>query len=121
MGMFDEVYCEADLPAGHPASKREFQTKSLFSCLDRFTITREGRLILHAVRYEPCEEAAGVLFPMTRIPAGDTDTEFHGDIRLVAAGECQLVEYVARFTHGALEWIRPWAELSEMHRSLLNS
>jgi hypothetical protein len=121
MGMFDEVYCDADLPPGHPASKGEFQTKSLFSCLDRFTINKQGRLILHAVRYASGEEAGSGRFSMTRIPAGDIDTEFHGDIRLTDVVEGLLVEYVARFTHGDLEWIRPWAELSELHQSLLNS
>jgi len=43
MGLFDDVYCEADLPTGHPESERSFQTKSLGGCLDRFTITRAGQ------------------------------------------------------------------------------
>jgi hypothetical protein len=119
MGMFDEVYCEADLPAGHPASEREFQTKSLFSCLDRFTITKEGRLILHAVRYEPSDEKAAGLPSTTPIAAGDVDIEFHGDIRLVTTARDHYLEYVARFTHGTLEWIRPLAELSEIQKMLL--
>src|SRR5580658_3131245 len=107
MGMFDEVYCEADLPPDHPGSGREFQTKSLFNCLDRFTITKGGRLLLHATGHQPTGEA------------GDIDTEFHGDIRLVGRSDDHRVEYVARFTHGTLEWIRPLTELPEIHRALL--
>jgi hypothetical protein len=122
MGMFDDVYCEADLPPGHPESERSFQTKSLGNCLDRFTITKEGRLILHSVRYESSGDRGDGLFSMrmTAIPAGDVDTEFHGDIRLLGGAEDRLVEYVARFTHGTLEWIRPLSELSEMQKTLLS-
>jgi hypothetical protein len=119
MGMFDDVYCEADLPPGHSKSGREFQTKSLLCCLDQFTITKEGRLVLHAFRYEPAGEAMDGLPSMSRIPAPDIDTEFHGDILLTATSGDGLVEYVARFTHGNLEWIRPWPEISEIQRSFL--
>jgi hypothetical protein len=119
MGMFDDVYCEADLPPGYSGSERAFQTKSLFNCLDQLTITREGRLVLHACRYESAPQAEGELPSMVRIPGGDVDLEFHGDVRLSALVDDKLVEYVARFTHGTLEWIRPWPELSDIHRSLL--
>lgn len=119
MGMFDDVHCEADLPPGHPESKRDFQTKSLSNCLDRFTITRQGRLILHAVSYEYSEAPDAVLPGVTVTPVGDVDTEFHGDMRLLGDGEDGLVEYVARFTHGTLEWIRRSSELSEIHKMLL--
>jgi len=119
MGMFDDVYCEADLPPGHPESERSFQTKSLCNCLDRFTITKAGRLILHRVRYESAGERRLGLPWMKSIPVGDVDTEFHGDIQLLGgAGDC-LVEYVARFTHGTLEWIRPLSELPEIQKKLL--
>jgi hypothetical protein len=120
MGMFDDVHCEADLPPGHPTSGRDFQTKSLLCCLDQFTITKEGRLVLHAFRYQSAGEAVDGLPSMDRIPAGDIDTEFHGDIRLIATvGD--RIEYVARFTHGTLEWIRPWSEISEIQQSFLAS
>ena len=118
MGMFDDVFCEADLPSGHTGSDRAFQTKSLFCCLDRLTITKEGRLILHAFHYEPAGEP-GTLPLMKRVPEGDLDTEFHGDIRLTSMAEDHLAEYVARFTHGTVEWIRPWSEISEIHQALL--
>ncbi len=119
MGMFDEVYCEADLPTGHPAGQRSFPTKSLFRLLDRVTITKEGRLVLHSVRYEHAEEEDAALPLMTPIPQGDIDLEFHGDLRLTSTVEDQWIEYAARFTHGILEWIRPWSELSEIHQALL--
>jgi hypothetical protein len=119
MGMFDEVHCGADLPPGHPEMDRDFQTKSLGSCLDRFTITKEGRLILHAVRYEASDEPGRRLPMMKAVPLGDVDTEFHGDIQLYGRAKDGLVEYVARFTHGTLEWIRPLQELSEIHKKLL--
>jgi hypothetical protein len=118
MGMFDEVRCEADLPPSHPGSGRDFQTKSLGSYLERFTITKEGRLILHGVRYESSDEPRGFLPRLKAIPEGDIDTEFHGDIELHASAEVGMLEYVARFTHGTLEWIRPLSELSEIHRKL---
>src|SRR5271165_5672257 len=41
------------------------------------------------------------------ISRGGIDVEFHGDMRLLSTqGEW---EYLARFTHGTLEWIRPLA------------
>jgi hypothetical protein len=119
MGMFDDVHCEADLPPGNPGLGREFQTKSLLCCLDQFTITKEGRLVLHAFRYQPAGEAMDGLPKMDRIPAPDIDTEFHGDILLTGRSGDGLVEYVARFTHGSLEWIRPWPEISEIQQSFL--
>lgn len=120
MGMFDDVYCEADLPTRHPEGQRAFQTKSLFCCLDRFTITKEGRLVLHESRFESLAEAANGLPVLARIPVGDVDTDFHGDIRLTSTAENHFIEYAARFTHGSLEWIRPWSEITEFHRSLLS-
>jgi hypothetical protein len=36
------------------------------------------------------------------------EVEFHGDMRLISNKSYR--EYVARFTHGALEWIKPLAE-----------
>jgi hypothetical protein len=114
MGMFDDVYCEADLPSGHPESEGAFETKSLFRCLDRLTITREGRLVLHAFHYPSAQEAEAGLPAMVPVPEGDIELEFHGDIRLTSTIEDRLIEYVARFSHGT-----PWSELSEIQRALL--
>jgi hypothetical protein len=119
MGIFDSILCEADLPPDHPEGERLFQTRSLNGGMDRFTITREGRLVLHACRYEPADSKGNGIPMFSRISVGDVDTDFHGDIRLTSTAEDRDIEYAARFTHGTLEWIRPWSELSEMHQNFL--
>jgi hypothetical protein len=121
MGMFDEVFCEYELPAGLGLTHRNFQTKSLHSALDRFTITKEGRLIYHPVRYVWAQEAPQGLFGkmVNSVPEPDIDTHYHGDILLIDAGEGEPIELVARFTHGQLEWLRPMSELSEAERMFL--
>jgi hypothetical protein len=96
--MYDIVVFDAELP-GLPPQSRRFQTKSLDRCLDRYTVTREGRLCLSGNEMADDEPAAGQ--PETE----DVDIDFHGDIRLVSEGEGG--EYIARFTHGTLEWVQP--------------
>ena len=119
MGMYDEVECAADLPGKFLIAGRRFQTKSLYRGLDRFTISKNGRLIFNACRYEPSKEPAWIPL-MTRILTEDIDLEFHGDIWLIT-DEGELQEYVARFTHGTLEWVRrlPLSDLPEPQRMLL--
>ncbi len=103
MGLFDEIRWDAALPEGHPPDSRLFQTKSLDSpCLDRYVVTAEGRLLLAGNGFEDDADLANA-----EISQG-IDVEFHGDMRLVSAEGDR--EYLARFTHGALEWIRPLAE-----------
>jgi hypothetical protein len=56
------------------------------------------------------------------VPVGDLDTEYHGDIEMYGTTAAnKLVRYAVRFTHGALEWIRPLDELEEIHRLLLTN
>jgi hypothetical protein len=84
--------------------------------LGRFTITRKGRLIYNSVRYE----SAGDPDPLPRlipIPEGDIDLDFHGDI-LLTPEEDELKEYVVRFTHGVMEWVRPYEEFSQAEQML---
>ena len=45
MGMFDEIDCKLPLPGYEKGSKYGFQTKSLHCELERYTITKEGRLL----------------------------------------------------------------------------
>ncbi len=105
MGLFDTVHCEYPLPeAAH--QDLEFQTKSLESLLDTYTITRDGRLMRHARRRAR--------------PGLDRDVEWplHGDIRIYTSlrspeGDRDWVEYVVRFTHGRVEWIRPHEEVQQ--------
>ena len=111
MGVYDEIRWDAELPEGHPAGQRLFQTKSLHRCLERYIVTKEGRLILPANAYELFEsEAAGQTHQ-------GVDVEFHGDMWLIAVNG-EFREYVARFTHGSLEWIKPLNEVSEHIREL---
>jgi hypothetical protein len=109
MGLFDEVWIDEGLP-GFPLGCRRFQTKSLDNCMDRYVVTKEGRLCM----------VGNVLFEDTPVAVeqevGDRlDIDFHGDIRLVA-DEGKYEEYVARFTHGTFEWIRPMAEVPRFIR-----
>jgi hypothetical protein len=104
MGMYDEVWFDE----GHPslASRcQRFQTKSLERCMDRYIVTKEGRLCL----------AGNTLMADCASPARSekVDTGFHGDIRLVSDQGNHEV-YIARFTHGTLEWIRPAAEITQV-------
>jgi hypothetical protein len=97
MGMFDVVVFDAGLPEC-PVRGRRFQTKSLDCCMDIYTVTSDGRLCLTGSDLLEASEALR-----------EVDIDFHGDIRLLA--ESGGEEYVARFTHGALEWVRPMADM----------
>jgi hypothetical protein len=101
MGMFDEIRWDAALPEGHPAEDRIFQTKSLDPCLEHYLVTPEGRLLLvgNGWRDDELEHAQRL---------GGVDVEFHGDMRLWSVKSHR--EYLTRFTHGTLEWIRPLAD-----------
>jgi hypothetical protein len=104
MGLYDEVWIDEGLP-GFPLECRRFQTQSLDNCMDRYVITKEGRLCMVGnVLFEDIPVAAG--------PEGESrvDIDFHGDIRLVAE-HGKYEEYIARFTHGTFEWIREMAEV----------
>lgn len=118
MGMYDDVECSADLPGDLPIAGRYFQTKSLYRVLGKFTITRAGRLVFHCFQNQHSPEVLN----QTAAPdpgVGDTiDLDFHGDIRLVTA-KGEIGEYVVRFTHGTLEWVRLITNLSDYQRMLL--
>ena len=122
MGMYDEVICEYPLPRDTESSVREFQTKSLYRLLDRFTITRKGRLIHHWARYERQEQEGEDLFRfrMVAVEHKEIDMEFHGDMWLTG-GEDHPGDYIARFTHGILEWIRPIETFSKEQQELIDS
>ncbi|MFL6289884.1 MAG: hypothetical protein ACJ759_03220, partial [Thermoanaerobaculia bacterium] len=66
------------------------------------TITRDGRLLLHA---------QGGKRGLDR----DVEWPLHGDIRFYTSirdsGESVWIEYVARFTHSRVEWIQPKEEV----------
>ena len=76
--------------------------------MDRYTVTKAGRLRLtRNVLFEDAPDAIA--------HEGGVDTNFHGDIRLISESGA-IEEYVARFTHGTLEWIRPLADIPEFNR-----
>lgn len=104
MGMFDTVRCEYPLPdPGH--QDLEYQTKDLECLLDTFTITRDGRLIHHARRG-------------WKGPVRDFEWPLHGDVSIYTSlpapdASHTWIEYVVRFTHGLVEWIRPLEEVRQ--------
>src|SRR5438552_2557268 len=76
VGMFDHVTCELPLPDGREARKDSFQTKSLWCCLSRFTITAAGRLIHHQRRWVPASDTV----PRQLEHVADIDLDYHGDL-----------------------------------------
>ncbi len=112
MGMYDDVFCECDLPDELRPEERHFQTKSLYRIMDRFTITKNGRLIHHSARYLQDANPPGGHLRMIPVEKKDIDMYFHGDILLSGERDAELLEYVVRFTHGQLEWIRPFGQFS---------
>jgi hypothetical protein len=123
MGMCDEIQCDYPVPDPE-VQDRVFHTKSLDSGLDRYTITRDGRLILHQVRYESVPEEERPYFGtphwadnpvaqtrgcMRAVPVGDVEVPHHGDILLYTSigegHEYKRFEYRTRFTEGRVQWI----------------
>jgi hypothetical protein len=124
MGSFDNVKCNVPLPDGRTPPGRWFQTKSLYRRMERFTITDQGRLIHHQCRLEEAgkrEIRPGLVFPKYRsVAVADVDMDYHGDILLCGTVDAKYAEFVARFAHGTLEWIRPFESLAEVHRTWLS-
>jgi hypothetical protein len=109
MGLYDEVWFEDQLP-GIVSNCRRFQTKSIHSCLDRYIVTKEGRLRLVRSRFLKKDDTGAE----TQGDSRGIDTRFHGDIRLIASDAGTIEEYIARFTDGTLEWVRPLSEVQEL-------
>lgn len=103
MGLFDTVYCEYPLPdAGH--QDLDFQTKDLDCLMETYTISRDGRLLRNVRR--------------RKAPDRDVEWPLHGDLRIYTSlrtgdspEDRTWVEYVVRFTHSRVEWIRPLEEV----------
>lgn len=108
MGMFDELRCEYELP-DKEVQDELFQTKSLDRLMDEYTITREGKLILHRAWGDKDAPVSHLQIP------------YHGEIRFYTSlndgGQYKRYEYKARFTSDALESITPLEEVSEELRS----
>jgi len=122
--MFDYVTCELPMPDGRQVVKDSFQTKSLWCSMDHFTITAQGRLIYHRCRYEPAADReikpGMIVLQHKPVAIEDTDIDYHGDLEIHgSAPDDDCVRYAVRFTHGTVEWIRPWEDLPEIHRTWL--
>lgn len=119
--MFDDIQCLVPLPDGRFPTGTWFQTKSFDPSMNKFSITAEGRLVYHKYRYEPGVQehpADPSLSLYTSVHEADINMEYHGDVRIyTSTTENEFYEYVARFTHGTLEWIRPYDSKSEMHKT----
>jgi hypothetical protein len=112
--MFDHLRCELPMPDGRDVRKDSFQTKSLWCALSFFTITGAGRLIFHPPR------GTLEMEPDSPKPITDVDMHYHGDIEIHGeAADGTHVRYAIRFTHGSVEWIRPYAELPTIHQDWL--
>jgi hypothetical protein len=123
--MFDNIKCEYPLP-GAPIKVQDdiFQTKDFDNAMDDYTITKEGRLILHKKVYEEVPEEERPYYgkpewekPLFKVfgcvksrPVADIDIQHHGYIRIYtilnrsdddARGE--WYEYALKFTDGKLE------------------
>ena len=122
MGFSDDIKLERECKEHGIARGRVFQTKSLYAGGGEFTISEAGKLIEHRYRFEDDPQKKKNRFgwsPGRRIHVGDTVIEYHGDILLYCSEGDRLVELVARFTHGCLEWIRPLDDYPEANRILL--
>lgn len=120
MGMYDDVTCEMPMPDGRDMVKDSFQTKSLWNCMDRFTITAGGRLIFNKRKYYLPGEKDAEGKPRGPEHVADIDMDYHGDILILgSAMDGSYLSYAVRFTHGMVEWIRPFDSLPELHRQWL--
>lgn len=99
MGLYDTIHCSYPLPeANH--QDLDFQTKDLERFLGTYTITRDGRLMRHRRRGR---------LELDR----DIEWPLHGDLRMYTSLDREWIEYVVRFTHGRVEWIRPYEEVRQ--------
>jgi hypothetical protein len=85
MGMYDDVTCEHPLPGEPKPKDNHFQTKDLDCLMDRYTITRDGRLLKKKA-----------------------EVQFHGMLNFYTYTDDDMwFEYDAKFTDGRLIEIRP--------------
>ncbi len=132
--MYDNVRCEYPLPC--PEVQGEvFQTKDFnMPCLDDYRITKEGRLILRLVRWESVPEQERpywgkpewekngifrVCGSIKDMELGEQDVNYHGDLHFYTSGKNgEWYEFVARFTHGTVEWIKRVPKCSQCHEQM---
>jgi len=124
MGMFDYVTSELSLPDGFTGT---LQTKDFGCAFMHFLIRTDGRLMENVTEFVavpkrerlPTTSRLEALRGSYRIvDLGWRDTAFHGDICLTGYDEGAKEQhfYVARFTHGTLEWIKAFGASELMPR-----
>ena len=125
MGMFDEIRMEYPVPDSE-VQDHWFQTKDFHCIMDRYTVSKDGRLIHHKVRYERATEQSDAdkssserdkkpiwEWPsLVEVPLGDEDINYHGDIRIITCLESDdsddriSYQYLVRFTEGIVQWVK---------------
>lgn len=114
MGMFDYVRSEIPLPDGFTG---EMQSKDFDCIMTTILIRADGRLVVEEREFErlpPCPDDPHLLNRLERrrpIHKGWKDLDYHGDFRFYGyesapSGDYVPHDYVARFTHGTLEYIK---------------
>ena len=127
MGMFDNIKCEYPLPDCDGVV--DFQTKSfgdgfVGGFMDDYTITKNGDLILHKVKWEHVEEKDrpyygtpewdnNPIFQMVgslkTIPVSDDKVEYHGIVNIytqeITGNGSQWLEYNIKFTDGTVSGV----------------
>ena len=105
MGLFDEIRCEYPLPESgyRELPGHTFQTKSLGSGLDKYTITSDGTLIQSRRLGSEGEEKEEIPY--------HGDVYFYGSFAVRDEPGRVWIEYKARFTEGRLSRI----EIEDVH------
>ena len=123
MGIFDSVKINYILPdSGDLVGKEVFQTKSFDdSFMDNYTITEDGKLILHKETWEvvPEEERPyygkpewnqnpinQIMGSMKGIPQGDEVVDFHGIVNVYTNIGDVWYEYNFEFTRGEVSDVK---------------
>ena len=116
MGLFDTISSKAIIPGAEYLGDREFRTNDLGLRMERFTIEPDGTLLHHRT-YRAAFQAVRMFAPELNVMV-----PIHRDITLF--GELPSGEFgrlVVRFSDSRAEWVRPWNELSELHREYLTA
>jgi hypothetical protein len=121
MGMFDYVRSEISLPDGFTG---DLQSKDLDCAMATILIRADGRLMIEQRDFERAPPSSDETHPIRRligtvtsIHRGWKDMDYHGDFRFYGYESTRLGNadvphfYVARFTHGTLEYIKNEREI----------
>jgi len=123
MAITDNIIFETGNPKTEQYTGISFQTSDLFACCSDLRISADGQLILHQYRREPTgrvRELRGMDWPiMRKTQSNDEILPLHGDLRISGNDKKgRFVDLVVRFTHGELEEVRQFDELSAAEQLL---